>query len=336
MAKFGPNARAGEMPFGNDDVSGTTCMKATATSRRDLANGRAMAASAALAFGLLACAGFVWSAKAQDADGFEAAAGFADEEDLTGVVAVPPERLVPQVSPADADPRSSDELFAAAMADMQGARFVQAQRLLELFVARDPLHPAAAEARRHLSELYQIDSQAPARAPTVTAAMPDVAAQPPAPPPRARRVASPRSVGGSLEESFMLEAGDRIFFAARSTELGSRARAVLAAQARWLKRNPNLSAVIEGHADDPLLARDGLERLAAERAEAVFSRLVEEGVEPARLAIAPEGSARPIAPCGNPECAAQNRRAVTVLTVQRVSELPAADGIGGPRQPRVD
>ncbi len=309
-------------------------MKARATSRCDLSGGRATAFAVALACGFLAGAGIVWSAQAQDAAGFEAAEGFLADEDLTGVIAVPPGRLVPQVPPADADPRSSDELFAAAMADMQAARFAQAQRLFELFVARDPLHPDATEARRHLSELYQIDSDAPARTPTETAAMPEVVGPPvPPSPPRARRVASPQSVGGGLEESFMLEAGDRIFFAARSTELGSRARAVLAAQARWLKRNPNLSAVIEGHADDPLLARDGLERLAAERAEAVFSRLVEEGIEPARLAIAPEGNVRPIATCGNPECAAQNRRAVTVLTVQRVSELPAAKGVADPRQP---
>lgn len=309
-------------------------MKARATSRRDLSSGKAAALAVALAAGLLAGVGAMGSARAQDAAGYTADDGSSPDEDLTGVIEVPPGRLVPQMSPADADPRSPDELFAAAMADMRATRFAQAQRLLELFVARDPLHPAAPEARRHLSELYQIDTQAGSAAPTETAAMSEVAAPPASiAPPRARRVALPRSVGGGLEESFMLEAGDRIFFAARSTELGSRARAVLAAQARWLKRNPNLSAVIEGHADDPLLAKDGLERLASERAEAVFSRLVEEGVEPQRLAIAPAGGSRPIAPCGNPECAAQNRRAVTVLTVQRLSELPASDGFAGPRQP---
>jgi peptidoglycan-associated lipoprotein len=53
--------------------------------------------------------------------------------------------------------------------------------------------------------------------------------------------------------------------------------------------------------------------------------LVEEGVSPERLAIAPHGKTRPIAVCKGADCAAQNRRAVTVLMAQRVSELPTAD-----------
>lgn len=257
----------------------------------------------------------------------------AQAETLFDVIKTPPDRLVPQAR--DEDPRSPDALFDAAMSELQGARFDEARRLLELFVVRDPQHPSVAEARRHLSELYQIDSKAVLHGgPAETAAMPDVApAAAPVVPVAARVVATPRSVGGKLEDSFMLEAGDRIFFAPRSSELGSRARSVLAAQARWLKRNSGLYAVIEGHSDDPALDDSGLDRLAAERADAVFQRLLEEGVAPERLAIAPQGRTRPIAVCKGADCAAQNRRAVTVLTAQRVSELPTADTLIGPQRP---
>lgn len=243
-------------------------------------------------------------------------------ETLLGVIETPPDRLVPRSPPAEIDPRSADELFASAMDELKAGRFESAQRLFEIFVARDPRHPASGEARRHLSELYQAGWKSTAVRP---AAGPVTQVGPPAVIPAARRVTLRSSIGGRTEDDFMLEAGDRVFFAARSAELGSRARAVLAAQARWLKRNPQLSAVIEGHADDPPLNAQELAWLAAERAEAVYKRLLEEGVPAQRLAISPLGGSRPVAICQKSECAAQNRRAVTVLTPRRVSELPALE-----------
>ena len=44
----------------------------------------------------------------------------------------------------------------------------------------------------------------------------------------------------ALEEQFITEAGDRVFFSAGSAELGSRARGVLQAQARFIKLRPDL------------------------------------------------------------------------------------------------
>jgi peptidoglycan-associated lipoprotein len=222
------------------------------------------------------------------------------------------------------------------MTALQQGLFDTAQRLFEVFVAAAPDHPSAPEARRHLGELYQRNGTPPA-GPAMTGSVPAKSATVAAPPdPQtsqaiARRVASARPVAGPVEDRFMLEAGDRVFFSAGSAELGGRARAVLAAQARWLKRNATLSAVIEGHADDAPLGEPDLERLSAERAQAVFERLVEEGVPANRLAIAPMGPSRPVAHCSSPDCGAQNRRAVTVLTPQRLSELPALDRTGALR-----
>jgi hypothetical protein len=116
----------------------------------------------------------------------------AQPETLFDVIKTPPDRLVPQAR--DDDARSADALFNAAMTELQGARFDEARRLFELFVVRDPQHQSVAEARRHLSELYQIDSKAVLHGgPAETAAMPDVEpVMAPVVPVAARVVATPQ------------------------------------------------------------------------------------------------------------------------------------------------
>lgn len=117
----------------------------------------------------------------------------------------------------------------------------------------------------------------------------------------------------------MLVAGDRVFFSDSSAELGARARGVLAAQAAWLKRHATAIVLIEGHSDEQGSAADNL-ALAQKRAESVRKRLVEEGVEAARIAVAAYGREQRVAPCGEPECAAQNRRVVTVVSGARQAD----------------
>lgn len=115
-----------------------------------------------------------------------------------------------------------------------------------------------------------------------------------------------------LNNEFRMAAGDRIFFGSGGAELGARARQVLAAQASWLKRHPDLNVMIEAHADDP--GSSGVnDELALQRAEAVRQRLVEEGVESARIRVAGFGRDRRIAICPDAMCATQNRRAVTIV-----------------------
>ena len=115
-----------------------------------------------------------------------------------------------------------------------------------------------------------------------------------------------------LDQDFRSNVGDRVFFGEASTELGSHSRVVLAAQARWLARYPDLNIVIEAHADDPG-SRDVNQSLAARRAEAVRARLVEEGVAAQRLRIVAIGREKPVADCADAGCAAQNRRVVMQL-----------------------
>jgi peptidoglycan-associated lipoprotein len=121
-------------------------------------------------------------------------------------------------------------------------------------------------------------------------------------------------LGGAADKSaeFQSQVGDRVFFSEASAELGSRGRVALEAQAAWLARHPKLSVTIEGHADDAGAARHNLE-VSQRRAESVRQRLIQMGVAPERIRTVAYGRQRLVAHCAAPVCAAQNRRAVTVI-----------------------
>lgn len=209
------------------------------------------------------------------------------------------------------------------------------RRRLEVLVERYPETLAATTARKTLGGLYREQFPQPPSAqwerqdPRLIPAQQDERAVPQSrgaesnagEPPAARRDAAQldrlRQLQDerrlqALSEDFQVTAGDRVFFAETSADLGSRARTVLSAQARWLKRHPEVPAVVEGHADDQG-TREQDAALAERRAVAVRDRLLEEGVEPGRIVMRAFGRDRPVANCAAPECAVQNRRAVTVL-----------------------
>ena len=111
---------------------------------------------------------------------------------------------------------------------------------------------------------------------------------------------------------FQNRAGDRVFFAESSAELGARALAAIDAQAAWLLQHPSLAITIEGHADDWGSTRENLE-LAERRAAAVRKSLIVRGVAAERIATISFGRTRRAADCAEPMCRAQNRRSITVL-----------------------
>lgn len=119
-----------------------------------------------------------------------------------------------------------------------------------------------------------------------------------------------------LRDEFRNSAGDRIFFTEGSADFGTRARVGLEAQANWLKRNPGVSIVVEGHADDGG-SRDSNHELSRRRAEAVKAKLVEFGIEPHRMEVLALGRDRPLTDCKSPACANQNRLVLT--TISRVT-----------------
>ncbi len=235
-----------------------------------------------------------------------------------------------------------------------------AQRVLEQVIAEGPDTPFAARARRRLADLYRTG---PATASGISEgtgrgveAPPPISLDGLAPIPLREprsgqlvaatgpsRATEPGMRAGLLagqvepaplevEMAFIRAAGDRVFFANGSAELGSRGRAAIAAQARWLKENPGFEARIEGHADDPPLRAEAQDDLSEARAATVRDALVREGVDPERLGIVPWGREHRVAECGGSDCEAQNQRAVTVLALPAGSSGSALRRTGDGRR----
>ena len=237
---------------------------------------------------------------------------------------------------------TSARLLAVARMDLSEGRPDIAQRVLEQLIARYPDTSVVAEARRELFALYAVDNrigtakngrgQAPIHASGEPFSQPRRQGQTPAPavaqgnPPTAvAPVAAPPADTGwrtsivgfrRLQDELRNGVGDRVFFSGGSAELGSRARAVISAQAAWLQQRPDVDIVIEGHADDAMIGGDN-EALATVRASVLRDRLVAEGVDIQRIRIVPSGARDPVAVCSDSECAAQNRRAIVQVAVRR-------------------
>jgi len=290
-----------------------------------------------------------------------------------------------RANPAPADERKPDQtaeaLLAQGMERLERGQVWAGQRRLEILVARHPRSAEAARARRVLGELYRgAQSEAIAAGGAETVEQPsltevtrqgpqsrpadrapgtdDVAAPQPGAAPQAESSSEPTKVmswrpqlvrNGRLEDVLRAEAGDRIFFSEGSADIGTRGRVVLAAQARWLNRNPYVFATIEGHADESGSDARNL-AISQHRAEAVRDQLVASGVAASRLTIIAKGRTNRIAACDSPLCAAQNRRTVTVIFVeagsrddrsseierlrQRVPVAAQDTPLPGPRMPR--
>jgi peptidoglycan-associated lipoprotein len=152
------------------------------------------------------------------------------------------------------------------------------------------------------------------------------------------QLGAPDVVAAGIGRDFRMSVGDRVFFADRSVELSARARAALEAQAHWLKRKPGLIIIVEGHADDSGTSDDNM-ALSRQRADAVRQRLIELGVATDRIRVTAFGRDQTVADCTGSLCAAQNRRAVTVVRPGAPAPAAApgsarkAEGGGAPGRP---
>lgn len=126
-------------------------------------------------------------------------------------------------------------------------------------------------------------------------------------------------LGDPTSPQYFQEAvGDRVLFAVDQSTLSPDAIRVLDGQAQWLQTNADYLAVIEGHADEQG-TREYNVALGARRANAVREYLVSRGVPAARLQTISYGKERPIELCSEEACYAQNRRAVTVISIASIS-----------------
>jgi peptidoglycan-associated lipoprotein len=106
---------------------------------------------------------------------------------------------------------------------------------------------------------------------------------------------------------------DRVFFPTNKSDLTSAALATLAKQATYLKANPSLNVVLEGHADERGTREYNL-ALGQKRATTAKDFLVSNGVAASRIKVISYGKEKPVNPASNALAWSQNRRSVTVKT----------------------
>lgn len=119
------------------------------------------------------------------------------------------------------------------------------------------------------------------------------------------------AVPGS-QEDLVVNVGDRVFFDFDRFDLTPQGQATLQAQAAWLQQYPNVSLIIEGHADERGTREYNL-ALGERRAVAVRNYLIALGVSPTRLTTVSYGKERPAVVGSNDSAWAQNRRGVSVV-----------------------
>ncbi len=104
---------------------------------------------------------------------------------------------------------------------------------------------------------------------------------------------------------------DRVFFATNESVLTTASRETLRKQAAWLRKNPEITVVLEGHADERGTREYNL-ALGERRANSAKDYLMTYGISSSRISVISYGKERPVDPGSNPLAWSKNRRSVTV------------------------
>ena len=105
---------------------------------------------------------------------------------------------------------------------------------------------------------------------------------------------------------------ENIYFEFDKYRLLPEAQEILRNKADWMRANPNVTAIIEGHTDERGTTEYNL-ALGERRAESAKSFLVDLGISASRLTTISYGEERPLDPRSNEEAWARNRRAQFVI-----------------------
>ena len=104
---------------------------------------------------------------------------------------------------------------------------------------------------------------------------------------------------------------DRIFFATNESVLTTASRDTLRKQAAWLRKNSEITVVLEGHCDERGTREYNL-ALGERRANAAKDYLMTYGVASDRISVISYGKERPVDSGSSPLAWSKNRRSVTV------------------------
>lgn len=214
---------------------------------------------------------------------------------------------------------TAEDLYSDAQMYIGLREWAAADRLLRAVISRFPQSATAAYAKRDIAklrrEVFGLSARSALGGPIAPPSRP--AANNP------QSIVPPWSflgVQANLQDQFRNTVGDRLFFAAFSSALGTRNLETLKAQAKWLADRAEARVVLEAHADEPGGAIDHA-GVAKSRAETVKAAFVREGVAIDRISIVVFGRSKRVALCETAACRAQNRRVVV-----RVSD----DAVGRP------
>ena len=118
-------------------------------------------------------------------------------------------------------------------------------------------------------------------------------------------------VGTDTVEYLAKGVPDRVFFATNESVLTTRSRETLRKQATWLRANPSVTVVLEGHADERGTREYNL-ALGERRANAAKDYLMTYGISGKRISVISYGKEKPVNPASTSLAWSQNRRSVTV------------------------
>ena len=118
-------------------------------------------------------------------------------------------------------------------------------------------------------------------------------------------------IGSDTVEYLASGVPDRVFFATNESVLTTRSRDTLRKQAAWLRKNPDINIVLEGHADERGTREYNL-ALGERRANSAKDYLMTYGISASRISVISYGKERPVDSGSNPLAWSKNRRSVTV------------------------
>ena len=104
---------------------------------------------------------------------------------------------------------------------------------------------------------------------------------------------------------------DRVFFSTNESVLTTASRDTLRKQAAWLRKNSDITVVLEGHCDERGTREYNL-ALGERRANAAKDYLMTYGIASDRISVISYGKERPVDSGSSPLAWSKNRRSVTV------------------------
>jgi len=124
--------------------------------------------------------------------------------------------------------------------------------------------------------------------------------------------ATPAGPTPGSQADLVASVGDRVFFDLDRFELKPQARNTAERWAGWLKRYPQVTVTIEGHADERGTREHNL-GLGERRATSARNYLIALGIDRNRMKTISYGKERPVCTASNEACWSQNRRAVMMV-----------------------